>query len=32
MLAHPVIAGELATVIATNRLRQCIPFSPTAIA
>jgi hypothetical protein len=32
MLAHPVIVGELATVIATNRLRQCTSFSPTATA
>jgi hypothetical protein len=27
-LAHPVIAGELATVIATNRARQCPSSSP----
>jgi hypothetical protein len=30
--AYPVIAGELATVKATNRLRQCIPFPPIATA
>jgi hypothetical protein len=30
--AYPVIAGELATVKATNRLRRCIPFSPTSTA
>jgi hypothetical protein len=30
MLAHPVIADELATLIATNRVRQCTFFSPTA--
>jgi hypothetical protein len=30
--AYPVIAGELATVKATNRLHQCIPFPPIATA
>jgi hypothetical protein len=30
--AYPVIVGELGTVKATNRLRQCIPFSPITIA
>jgi hypothetical protein len=30
--AYQVIAGELATVKATNRLRQCIPFPPIATA
>jgi hypothetical protein len=28
--AYPVIVGELATVKATNCLRQCTPFSPLA--
>jgi hypothetical protein len=32
MLADPVIAGELATVTATKRLRQCTSFSPTVTA
>jgi hypothetical protein len=30
MLAYLVIAGELATVIATNRVRQCPSSSPAA--
>jgi hypothetical protein len=30
VLAHLVIAGEVATVMATNRVRQCTSSSPTA--